>query len=59
MPLIPRGRLALLLAPVAVLAVTAVLMGVLAEPVLALVTRAAEQLLDPAEYINRVLDNSK
>jgi hypothetical protein len=30
---------------------------VLAEPVLALVTRAADQLLDPAEYINRVLDH--
>jgi hypothetical protein len=40
-----------------VLALTAVLMGVLAEPVLALATRAAGQLLDPAEYINRVLGN--
>jgi multicomponent Na+:H+ antiporter subunit D len=57
MHLIPRGRLALLLTPVAVLALTAVLMGVLAESVLALVTRAADQLLDPAEYINRVLEH--
>jgi multicomponent Na+:H+ antiporter subunit D len=52
---IPRGRLMVLLTPVAVLALTAVLMGVLAEPVLALVTRAADQLLDPAEYVQRVL----
>jgi multicomponent Na+:H+ antiporter subunit D len=52
---VPRGRLMVLLTPVVVLALTAVLMGVLAEPVLALVTRAADQLLDPAEYINRVL----
>jgi multicomponent Na+:H+ antiporter subunit D len=55
MHVISRGRLMILLTPVAVLALTAVLMGVLAEPVLALVTRAAYQLLDPAEYINRVL----
>jgi multicomponent Na+:H+ antiporter subunit D len=52
---IQHNRLAVLLAPVVVLALAAVLMGVLAEPVLALVTRAADQLLDPAEYINRVL----
>jgi len=57
MHVIPRGRLAVLLAPIAVLALTAVLLGVLAEPVLVLVTRAAEQLLNPEEYINRVLGN--
>jgi multicomponent Na+:H+ antiporter subunit D len=52
---IPRGRLVVLLAPVAVLALMAVLLGVVAEPVLALVTRAADQLLNPGEYIDRVL----
>jgi multicomponent Na+:H+ antiporter subunit D len=57
MHVIPQGRLMVLLTPVAVLALTAVLMGILAEPVLALVTRAANQLLDPAEYITRVLGN--
>jgi multicomponent Na+:H+ antiporter subunit D len=54
---IPRRRLAVLLTPVAVLALTTVLLGVLAEPVLTLVTRAAAQLLDPTEYITRVLGN--
>jgi multicomponent Na+:H+ antiporter subunit D len=53
--LIPHRRLVVLLVPVTVLALMAVLMGVLAEPMLALVTRAAAQLLDPTEYINRVL----
>jgi multicomponent Na+:H+ antiporter subunit D len=55
MHVIPRRRLAVLLTPVVALALTAVLLGVLAEPVLALVTRAADQLLDPTEYITRVL----
>ena len=55
--LIPHRRLVVLLVPVTVLALMAVLMGVLAEPMLALVTRAAAQLLDPTEYINRVLGN--
>jgi multicomponent Na+:H+ antiporter subunit D len=42
------------LAPIVVLTALAVAIGVLAEPVLTLSTRAAEQLLDPAEYIRVV-----
>jgi multicomponent Na+:H+ antiporter subunit D len=55
MHVIPRRRLMLLLTPITVLALTAVLLGVLAEPMLALVSHAAAQLLNPVEYINRVL----
>jgi multicomponent Na+:H+ antiporter subunit D len=55
MRVIPHGRLMVLLTPVAVLALTSALMGVLAEPLFALFTRAANELLDPTEYITRVL----
>ena len=36
------------------LALVTVLMGLAAEPFFALATRAAEQLLDPSEYIHAV-----
>lgn len=44
-----------LLAPITVLAVLTVAIGLLAEPVFALAERAAAQLLNPAEYIETVL----
>jgi formate hydrogenlyase subunit 3/multisubunit Na+/H+ antiporter MnhD subunit len=44
-----------LLAPVAVLVVLSVLMGVCAQPVLGLATRAADTLTNPAEYVRVVL----
>ena len=44
-----------LLIPVIVLALLSVIMGIFAEPILALTNRAAEQLLDPTEYIHCVL----
>jgi multicomponent Na+:H+ antiporter subunit D len=44
-----------MLLPIAGLVMLIVLIGVGAEPVFALATRAAEQLLDPTEYIGRVL----
>ena len=46
---------ALLLLPVAVLAGLTVAMGLLAEPIFGLALGAAEQLLDPTEYIRVVL----
>jgi multicomponent Na+:H+ antiporter subunit D len=42
------------LGPVAALALVTVAIGAFAEPVLALAMRAAEQLLDPAEYVRAV-----
>lgn len=52
----PPGRLTpLLIGPIIVLAALVVLLGVFAEPALSLATRAAEQLLDPAEYLGAVL----
>jgi len=44
-----------LLAPVAALVVLSVLMGVCAQPVLGLATRAADSLTNPTEYIRVVL----
>ena len=41
--------------PIICLALLSVIMGILAEPFLALTHRAAEQLLDPTEYIHCVL----
>jgi multicomponent Na+:H+ antiporter subunit D len=56
----PPGRLTpLLIGPIVVLAVLVVLLGVFAEPFLALATRAAEQLLDPAEYLRAVLGGGR
>jgi multicomponent Na+:H+ antiporter subunit D len=48
-----------LLAPVAVLVLLSVLMGVCAQPVLGLATRAADSLTNPAEYIRVVLGPTK
>ena len=44
-----------LLAPIILLAVLTVIVGLVAEPVFALATRAAHQLMNPAEYIQAVL----
>jgi multicomponent Na+:H+ antiporter subunit D len=41
--------------PIASLALTTILIGLAAEPVYILASRAAEQLMDPAEYIQAVL----
>jgi multicomponent Na+:H+ antiporter subunit D len=49
------GGLRPLLAPIILLAVLTVLVGLVAEPVFALATRAAHQLMNPAEYIHAVL----
>jgi multicomponent Na+:H+ antiporter subunit D len=49
------GRRAVLVAPIAVLAAITVMIGLGAEPVLVLSTRAAEQLLDPAGYVAAVM----
>ena len=44
-----------LLTPVVALTFATVGMGVLAEPLFTLAIRAADQLLNPVEYITRVL----
>ena len=46
---------ALLFAPIALMAAVIVMIGIGAESVFALATRAAEQLMDPAEYVQAVL----
>lgn len=46
-----------MLLPILGLAILTVLIGIAAEPTFALATRAAEQLLNPTEYISRVLGN--
>jgi multicomponent Na+:H+ antiporter subunit D len=51
----PPGGVAGLLVPVLVLAAVAVILGVAAGPVLALLVRAGEELLDPAAYVAAVL----
>ncbi|MBI1992813.1 MAG: Na+/H+ antiporter subunit D [Deltaproteobacteria bacterium] len=51
----PRASWSLLLWPIATLAALTVAMGVAAEPVFTLATRAAEQLMNPADYIRAVL----
>jgi multicomponent Na+:H+ antiporter subunit D len=53
-PVGPRGMATMLL-PIAVLAAITVTLGLAAEPVFALSTRAAEQLLDPTGYIEAVM----
>jgi multicomponent Na+:H+ antiporter subunit D len=55
---IPRRTWLLLLAPAATLALLTVLLGLAAEPVLVLASRAAEQLIDPTLYIRAVLGGS-
>jgi multicomponent Na+:H+ antiporter subunit D len=52
---VSRPMWLLLVAPVAVLGLLTVLLGVAAEPVLVLAGRAAEQLMDPTLYIQAVL----
>ncbi len=44
----------LFLSPIVLLVFLTVLMGLAAEPFFALATRAAEQLIDPSEYIHAV-----
>ncbi len=44
-----------LLAPIILLAVLTVIVGLVAEPVFAMATRAAQQLMNPTEYIQAVL----
>jgi multicomponent Na+:H+ antiporter subunit D len=54
---IPEPRVShwLLVLPIAALALITILIGVAAEPLYALASRAAQQLIDPAEYIQAVL----
>lgn len=54
-PSLRGARLAARLAPIVVLALLTVVIGLAAEPVIALTMRAAEQLLNPASYIEAVL----
>ncbi len=52
---LPLGKRVALLAPIAVIAVAMVGLGLLAEPVFALSLQAAEQLLNPNDYLVAVL----
>jgi multicomponent Na+:H+ antiporter subunit D len=54
---IPEPRVShwLLVLPIAALALITILIGVAAEPLYVLASRAAQQLIDPAEYIQAVL----
>jgi multicomponent Na+:H+ antiporter subunit D len=54
----PRGDLMVMLAPVAGLAAITVLLGLAADPALALASRAAAQLMDPAGYVRAVLGDA-
>lgn len=54
-----RAQWLSMVAPIVMLAAITVSMGLLAEPVFLLAARAAEQLLDPAEYIQAVLGETK
>ena len=49
------GGLRPLIAPIILLAVLTVIIGLVAEPVFSLATRAAQQLMNPTEYIHAVL----
>jgi multicomponent Na+:H+ antiporter subunit D len=51
----PVGHLAYMVAPIAVLAVSTVLIGFFGEPLFNFAERAAAQLLNPNEYISAVL----
>jgi len=54
-PAVPRPPPAALILPIVVLAMLTVAMGLAAGPLITLATRAAEQLLNPADYIQVVL----
>jgi len=51
-----RGASWLLLAPIILLAVITITIGLAVEPVYRLATRAAEQLINPTEYIERIME---
>lgn len=51
----PVGRLSYMVAPIAVLALSTVLIGLFGEPLFSFSERAAAQLLDPQAYISAVL----
>lgn len=53
----PVGHLACMVAPIAVLAATTVLIGLFGEPLFGFSERAAAQLLNPQEYISAVLQH--
>ena len=50
-----RRRMAVLIMPIAALAMLTIGIGLGAEPIVALAVRAAQQLLDPSVYISAVL----
>jgi multicomponent Na+:H+ antiporter subunit D len=52
------GAAWLLVAPIIFLAAITITIGLAVEPVYLLASRAAEQLMDPTEYISRVLERS-
>lgn len=52
---LPRGAMALLIAPIAALAALTVTIGLYAQPFLDLADRAAIELLDPTDYVTAVL----
>ncbi|MDD5779156.1 MAG: Na+/H+ antiporter subunit D, partial [Candidatus Thermoplasmatota archaeon] len=51
-----RGSWAVMLLPIALLAALTVTIGLAAEPILVLSARAAEELLNPANYVQIVLE---
>ena len=51
-----RGSWAVMLLPIALLAALTVTIGLAAEPILVLSARAAEELLNPANYVHIVLE---
>lgn len=53
------GPLAFMVAPIAVLALATVLIGLFGEPLFEFSQRAADQLMNPQEYISAVLMNGK
>jgi multicomponent Na+:H+ antiporter subunit D len=53
---LPRYERLALVAPIVVLATVTVLIGLAVEPIFALSQRAADQLLNPAEYIRAVME---
>jgi multicomponent Na+:H+ antiporter subunit D len=57
-PELVRPATALLVLPIGVLVVLTLVIGLAAEPVYALSTMAAEQLIDPTEYLRAVLGGS-
>ena len=50
-----RAKVKTLVIPIMALAIITVSIGLAAGPLFSLATRAADQLLDPSEYINTVL----